>query len=76
MCFCRFDLQNHVCDLQFIQSDVNIELMDVEKNSAVISLTPPDPQVSIPRLLVIFVFRVKTNSWPFIVVKPTLPEWK
>ncbi|CAD5220021.1 unnamed protein product [Bursaphelenchus xylophilus] len=28
----------------FLQSDVNVELMDVEKNSAVISVTPPDPQ--------------------------------
>ncbi|KAI6233568.1 hypothetical protein M3Y99_00892200 [Aphelenchoides fujianensis] len=28
----------------FLQSDVNVELLDVEKNSAVISITPPDPQ--------------------------------
>ncbi|KAI6213926.1 hypothetical protein M3Y94_00209100 [Aphelenchoides besseyi] len=28
----------------FLQSDVNVELMDVERNSAVISVTPPDPE--------------------------------
>ncbi|KAI6189534.1 hypothetical protein M3Y97_00018900 [Aphelenchoides bicaudatus] len=39
----RFELVIPI-EYVFLQSDVNVELMDVEKNSAVISLTPPDSQ--------------------------------